>query len=227
MAVFALLLISPTIFAGQQSSFVFSPIHQFSQIVDEGIQNMIYSQSTAVAPIFETITSLFMNSQGTNQLASAIESLPVKTFIGFKKIGDGYLVLYTLQGEAIYESCKNLNTIGNKVLGGYELIGESFYKGSKDMINLYSEILQIKPTLETSSNSIGTFAANVQGGAQYAGANFSENIFEKFTSQISTAISYVSNNISTNIISMKETISDISQTMTAYAGSLFNLHFIK
>jgi hypothetical protein len=202
-------------------------ISSFTNTVEEGIQDMIYVQATVVKPSasFFSFTPHLM--QGYVEFYKTAGELPEETYDSLKSIGEAYLLLYVLQGEALYTSIQNLNTMGAVVLRGYELIGESFWFGSKDILQLYSQIFNLDKKLETSSTNLQSYAAQVSGGARYASDAITQNIVDQDTSAFAQTIQKIKTNIILNIEAMKYTFGNISHTMGAYVGSLFEFNLLE
>lgn len=204
-----------------------SPISEFTNTIEEGIQDMIYTQATVVRPAASFFSFAPHLTQGYVEFYKMAGELPGETYHSLRSIGEAYLLLYVLQGEALYISGQNLNTMGVLVLRGYELIGESIWFGSKDILRMYSQIFNIDQKIKTSSTSMRSYTDQVSGGAEYASDAIKQNIVNQDTSTLAQTIQKVKTNISLNIDAMGHMFGNISHTMGAYVGSLFEFNLVE
>lgn len=233
LAVLAFCLMIPTIvnILGNESSNPFlsktDSLEYVSSIITEGIQATIYEQSTVVSPVASVFAFMPYLADGYWELFTTAAQLPKETYITFKKIGEGYLVLYLLQGQAISESVSSLNTMGATVLKGYELIGESVYLGGKDILRIYSEILPIKKIFQTTIKYPALYVSNVIEGFSYV----QEDIAPDATSNLSTGLDEVSSsikkNLSLNLASVHSAFSQLAHVTGTFVGSLFEFNLVK
>lgn len=202
-------------------------IKELNASIDQGIQDTIYAQATAVEPVTIAVMSLSHLTKGFTYFFNSIMELPQATYVVLLKTGNTYLAFYVLQGEILYKTVLNMNTIGVNVLKGYELIGQSFYVGSRDMLNLYSNLFHLNTSIKTSQNVSKNFVANVSGGFGYAKETIEDTFFKKTTLQIKETFNTWILNIDSNVSTIQSNITNISHDMGAYIGSTFNLNFIK
>jgi len=195
--------------------------------IEDGIQDTIYTQSTVVEPVAAVFGFAPYLADGYWQFFMEVGKLPGETYARLKSIGNGYLTLYLMQGEALYYSVQNLNTMGASVLRGYELIGEAFLFGSKDIIHTYTKILNVESPAEVGKGEIRDFAANVQGGFGYATQTGLGDFCKSITTQIGKLFESCVINVGRNVSAMRSTVSQISHNMNAYIGSLFDFRMVK
>lgn len=202
-------------------------IKNITSSLEQGVQDTIYAQSTVVEPVAAIFSFAPYLADGYWQFFQEVGKLPKETLSSLHSIGSAYLVLYLLQGQALYMTIGDLNTLGATVLRGYELIGESFLYGSKDIIRTYSKILQIEPAVTSSSDAVGAFTSNVSGGFDYMILTLQTgplaDVFEK-TTQIAFGLQQ---NIITNTDSVRQTLGSVSEDVTAYAGNFFEFNLIE
>lgn len=231
LVVLGLLLFGSTIFDTISKKTVAfqndSTLGYISTSIDEGIQKTIYAQATAVEPVATAFMSLSYVAEGFTYFTESIAELPSSVYRSLRFTGNAYLTLYVLQGEALYEAGLQMNTMGASVLRGYELIGESFYFGSKDIIRLYIRVLHLDSSAQASQNIVQNFTANVGAGFGYAKETIGDTIFKKATSQIISTFNTWVLNIDSNVSAMQSNITNISQDMGAYVGSIFNFNLVK
>lgn len=92
---------------------------------------------------YTTAAVLNVSKNGTETLALAGAELFKGTYSLCETISYTYLALYVFQGQMIFDSILQLDTMGATVLQGYELVGASVYVGGRYTIESYKSILNI------------------------------------------------------------------------------------
>lgn len=202
-------------------------VKEFTNTVEQGIQDTIYIQSTVVEPVATIFASTQYLPEGYRQVFLSAGELYKETYYSLQAIGNTYLALYVLQGQAVYESIQNLDTMGAFVLRGYELVGESVYFGGKDILRTYVRILHLDSKLEISKNNLQKFTANISGGFDYAKQGVEQNIFQAGILKITSLAYLLQKNIGLNISSIESTASQVSGAIGAYVGSIFEFNLVK
>lgn len=220
-------VVEPVVTAVVSLPYASEKIASFNSTIDKGIQDTIYIQSVAVEPVTTAVMSLSYVSEGFVYFADSIVELPQAIYISLKNIGNGYLALYIIQGEALYKTGANMNTIGASVLQGYELIGQSLYFGGKDIIELYARVLHLDSSVETGQNAIQNFTTNVSTGFVYAKETIGDTLFKKTASIIISTSAIWGSNINSNVFAMRSSINEISHNVGAYVGSVLQFNLIK
>lgn len=233
LAVLAFCLMVPTIvniLGNEASNPLLSKtdsLEYVSSIITDGIQSTIYEQSTVVQPVASVFAFMPYLADGYWEFFTTAAQLPKETYITFRKIGEGYLVLYLLQGQAISESVSSLNTMGATVLRGYELIGESVYLGGKDILRIYSEILPIKKTFETTIKYPALYVSNVVEGFNYVQQDITSDTVSNFSTSLNTVSFSIKKNLSLNLASVHTTVSQFAHVAGSITGSLFEFNLVK
>lgn len=200
---------------------------EISSYIEKGIEDTIYAQATVVEPVAAIFSFAPYLADGYWQFFTVVGQLPKEMYLSLRSIGNGYLTLYVLQGEALYESVENLNTMGAVVLRGYELVGESFVFGARDIIDLYARIFHVDSYIQNSANTISSFSGNVSDGFEYATESAQENILNKSGIQFASFFNSFKKNLSLNITAMGATINRVSGGLGAYVGSLFEFNLVE
>ncbi len=214
-------------FSGQSIKIKNFSLKETGDIIGQGIQDTIYAQSTVVEPVAAVFRFMPYLADGYWEFFTTIGQLPKEMYISLWSMGNGYLVLYEVQGEVLYHSIQNLDTMGATILKGYELVGESFLFGSKDIVAIYAHIFHIDSYLQTSSKQFQKFTANTAGGFEYAAEDLNENVFKNGAKQFSTLLNSLEKNINMNVSAMQTTLLRVSGKMGAYAGSFFEFNLIE
>lgn len=217
----------PVIKVAASLPYTSEKITSFNSIFNKGIQDMIYSQATAVEPVTTAVMSLSYVAEGFAYFIDSIAELPKAVYFSLENIGNSYLVLYLMQGEALYKTGISMNTLGLNVLQGYELVGKLLYFGGKDIIKMYARVLHLDSSVKTSQNAVQNFTANVSTGFVYAKEIVAETLFKKTTSIIISTFTIWGNNIDSNISAMQSSVNEISRNVGAYVGSVFQFNLIK
>jgi len=198
-----------------------------SSSLEQGIEDTIYAQATVIEPVAAIFSFTPYLADGYWQFFQEVGKLPREKYTSLHSIGSAYHVLYLLQGQALYTSIENLNTLGATVLRGYELIGESFLYGSKDIINTYSRVLKISSNLKNSSDTAGDFTTNVSEGFAYVSSAVQTGPLQDVVEQTGELTHALKENVSANFDSMKQTVSSVSYEFSAYVGSFFEFNLIE
>lgn len=202
-------------------------IQEFTSTVEQGIQDTIYAESTVIEPVAAVFSFAPYLADGYWQFFMTVAELPREVLSSMKGIGEGYLALYVFQGQMLYETGQSMDNMGATVLRGYELIGESFLFGGKDILNRYEMIFSTNTNLDFGVQGIKTFTANVSGGFDIVSTSIEENIFVKFTNKVTHILNDINANVGGNLSSTTATISQVSNSMLSYIGSLFEFNLVE
>lgn len=199
-------------------------LQSFTYNFEQGIVDTIYTQSTIVEPTASVFKAM---PQSAELFVSSISTLPYQTYVSLRAIGEGYLVVYLLQGEALYYSFQNLNSIGATVLVGYELIGESFWYGSQDIVKTFSNFFSTNFIFKMLVNFPSKYIQHVAGGFEYMKQDAQQNSFAGAFIGFANIIDQTGSNITSNVSSISNTVGTISGGVFAYMGSLFEFNLIE
>lgn len=236
LGVLAFLLVAPTIFDSLNKPSIFNEVSiseesfSFDNITssyEDAIEDTIYAQATVVEPVAAVFGFMSYLDDGYRQFFIEISRLPGATYQSLVSIGNFFLVLYVLQGEALYYSMQDLNTMGSFVLRGYELIGESFWFGSEDILNRYMRLFSIDSSIDVGKNQINSFSDETQGGFVYMVESVNHVVSFLFLNKMGTVFSSLVTNVQTNTFAIQSTFADVSRGTSAYIGSLFEFDLVK
>jgi hypothetical protein len=200
---------------------------EFIENIGDGIRETIYAESTVIEPTASVFAFAPYLADGYWQFFMTIGKMPKQVSATWISLGNSYLSLYLLQGEAVYASVQNITTLGASVLGGYELFGESFLIGSQQTIDAYSNALSLNSKVDLGKKKLTEFVFNINGGLAYAGQSVSRTFLHIISDQIQKNIHTFLNNIDQNISAMKSLVSNVSHTLGANISSIFDFDFVQ
>lgn len=200
-----------------------SSLSEITQIIDEGINDVIYTQAEVAEPVVSSI----VEELDLKGLLDGAVAAPLHFVTFLNSVGNGYLTLYTLQGEIIYTSILDLNTMGATVLRGYELMGESFLVGSTDIVQRYQNIFNLEQKTEALLQYPRAYIANVSGGFEYITQETNITLVSKIKALSAAILFSTQNNVKYNMASVGQTVEGLSLKTYTYVNSIFEFDLQK
>lgn len=208
----------------------FSNIPNSNEIVeyfDVGVATVISVQSDLVLQTANTFSFVQYLNNGYWELANTFGKLS-QGLLGFlNTLSDGYLTFYLLQGQIVYNSIIQMESMGASVISGYELMGKSLVVGGENVIDSYKNYLNIDSNLESSKKKLTNFSSNTTEGLAYAHDQVSETIANSLVGELKSSIMIVIGNVKTNISYIKEVAFGSLNLVTASITNTFSFDMLQ
>lgn len=205
-------------------NFLLKKTSEINEIIYSGIEQTIYTQATIVphvASVFESVYDYL-----TPKNPSILLHIPQYMYVLSEKIGSSYLVLYVLQGQAIYYSFENLYALGSQTLFVYELMGQVSWYGLQDISNIYKEFFGSKLYSNIPMHYMYRYVYGVKGGFTYIKSDF-QNITNDFFDPVFSFGSLIKDNINQNMINTIQTLTDTKDMLHASVFSIFEFNLVE
>ncbi len=197
------------------------------EIFDGGVTSVIYMQSALVSETLNTYSFIQYLKDGYWELAVNFGKLSQGFYSFLDSISTGYLTFYLMQGEVVYSSILQTQSMGAHVLKGYELLGESMIIGTANVTQAYEEILQINSNSESAKKKLNKFTFDTKEGYEYAKTQSANTLGTVLREGIVGGFVSVIYNIRSNTSQMTQTFSKTSGLVTASIVNLFSFNFDK
>lgn len=164
-------------------------------------------------------------SKGVSDYTQEIKNMSIQTVSVWGIIGNAYLSLYIMQGEAMHNAFGDLAYAGDVVLGGYQILGHSFVLGFQNIIDYTSSLFN--SGVDFSKKKLNYFSYNVKEGFVYSSQTFYSTVYTYGFVYAIEGFDILTQNIGSNIYAMNSVFTSTSSLVLANVGDVFQFNILK
>ena len=164
-------------------------------------------------------------SSGVSDYVQEIKNISTQTLGVWSTIGNAYLFLYVMQGEAIYNAFGDLAYAGEVVLDGYQILGYSFIIGFQNLFEYTASLFN--SGADFSKKKLNSFTYNVKEGFVYTSQTLSSAVYTYGFVYVVEGFDILIQNIGSNMYAMNSVFQSTSSLMLGNVGGAFQFNIFK